>query len=784
LRRRSLNAIAAAIMLTAVCGVLAPIRIASAVASPETHTLAAGHSHSLVVKDDHTLWTFGGNYSGQLGTTTNAFTHLVNSTPTQVLSGVIAVAAGGDSSFALDDAHNLWAFGDNSFGKLGDGTTAASAVPHVVLTNVVSFASGDYHTAAVKDDGTLWTFGLNNKGQLGYAEDPGDTFPPPPHSTPQQVLSGVASVSVGAYFTMALKTDGTLWTFGANDCGQLGLNSSWDYGPHSTPEQALAGVVSIAAGDNFSLVIKDDGGLWGFGSSLQGQLGEQGYRSANPDPVEIMQDVAHVSAGYNFTLAVKTDGTVWSFGDNYHGQLGRESHTDSPPANVTPTQMMTAGTKSAAGGSFSLVQRDGGDVLTFGDNFYGELGRTTNEGLAKQTPATAMNVSLIPPTYAPLVPARLMDTRVPASATVDGLFAAIGIRSSNVVTELQISGRGGIDVDAEAVALNVTVTGATADGYVTVYPCGSTKPNSSNLNFVAGGTIPNLVIAKIGTNGKVCIETSAATHIIADVNGFYPKTSTFEPLRPARLIDTRVPSSGTVDGLFQAIGIRTNNVVTELQVAGRGQVAVDADAVVLNVTATGALGPGYVTVYPCGTTKPNASSLNFVAGDTIPNVVIAKIGTGGKVCIETSAATHIIADVNGFYPADSTFTALAPKRLLDSRVPSSGTDDGLFQAIGIRPNNVVTELQITGRGGVPSWAESVVLNVTVTGALAAGFVTVYPCGSTKPNASNLNFVIGDTIPNLVISKIGTAGRVCIETSAATHIIADVNGFYANPDDAP
>ena len=117
---------------------------------------------------------------------------------------------------------------------------------------------------------------------------------------------------------------------------------------------------------------------------------------------------------------------------------------------------------------------------------------------------------------------------------------------------------------------------------------------------------------------------------------------------PARLLESRSGLS-TVDGLFNEIGLRATGTVTELQVAGRGGIAIDASAAVLNVTVTEAAGPGFITVWPCGQAQPLASNLNYVAGSTIPNAVVTKIGQDGKVCLFNSAATHLIVDANGYF---------------------------------------------------------------------------------------------------------------------------------------
>jgi len=383
--------------------------------------------------------------------------------------------------------------------------------------------------------------------------------------------------------------------------------------------------------------------------------------------------------------------------------------------------------------------------------------------------------------FAPLSPARLMETRAGEPTTVDGQFWEIGERAAGTVTELTVAGRGGVASDADAVVMNIAVTSTKGGGFVTAYPCGTTRPNASNLNYERKSqTIANAVTAKIGTGGKVCLYTSTATHIIVDVNGYYPAASGFVALSPARLMETRAGEPTTVDGQLWEIGERAAGTVTELTVAGRGGVASDADAVVMNIAVTSTKGGGFVTAYPCGTTRPNASNLNYERkSQTIANAVTAKIGTGGKVCLYTSTATHIIVDVNGYYPAASAFVALSPARLLETRAGQPTTVDGKFWEIGERAAGTVTELTVAGRGGVASDADAVVMNIAVTSTKGGGFVTAYPCGTTRPNASNLNYERkSQTIANAVTAKIGTGGKVCLYTSAATHIIVDVNGYYA------
>ncbi len=384
-----------------------------------------------------------------------------------------------------------------------------------------------------------------------------------------------------------------------------------------------------------------------------------------------------------------------------------------------------------------------------------------------------VNSVAVPVEYAALQGGRLADTR-PDGKTTDGQFAGIGIRSAGSTLELTIAGRGDVATDATAVELNVTAVGATGDGFVTVFPCGSDRPTASNLNFTANSVVPNAVIAKIGTGGTVCLFVSAATHLVVDVNGYFPPSTALHSFNPARVLETR-SRLPTIDGQQQGIGALVGGSVTAVQIGGRASVPTDATAAVLNVTVTEAAGSGFATVYPCGAPIPTASNINFVAGATVANMVVSKLGEGGAVCVFTNQGTHLVVDVSGYFPLGSSYHPLVPARLVETR-PGETTIDGQFLGAGLREAGEVTELTVTTRGGVPVGASSVVLNVTVTGPTAAGFVTVYPCGIPTPLASNLNFEPGQTVANADIVKVGSDGKVCLFNSNPTHLVVDVNGY--------
>jgi hypothetical protein len=217
-----------------------------------------------------------------------------------------------------------------------------------------------------------------------------------------------------------------------------------------------------------------------------------------------------------------------------------------------------------------------------------------------------------------------------------------------------------------------------------------------------------------------------------------------------------------------------------LQVAGRGGVpAVGVSAVVLNVTVTGPALGGWVTAWPSGQAMPLASNLNYDAGATVPNLVTVKLGAGGAVDLFASGGpVDLIADVEGWFGADGApggagFTSVVPARVLDTRL-GIGAPAAKVGAGGVVP------LVVTGQGGVPATGVSaVVLNVTVTGALSGGWVTAWPAGVAMPVASNLNYVAGQTVPNLVVVDVGAGGVVDLFSSGGpVDLVADVAGWYS------
>jgi uncharacterized protein (DUF1501 family) len=239
----------------------------------------------------------------------------------------------------------------------------------------------------------------------------------------------------------------------------------------------------------------------------------------------------------------------------------------------------------------------------------------------------------------PLVPARLLDTR-------DGTGAPKARLRGGSVIELQVTGRGGVPAsDVSAVVLNLGSVAPTARGFLTMWPTGERRPEISNLNYVPGMNIPNLVMCKVGRGGKVSLYASSGVlDVIADVVGCYCTTGArLVSIPPSRLLDTR-----------QGLGAPQRKVggpgEIVVQVGGKSGVPAAAKAVVVNVTAVGAGANTFVTVYPDGASRPTASSLNVTAGHTASNLVLAKLGAGGRIRMFNKAGSiDLVADVTGYF---------------------------------------------------------------------------------------------------------------------------------------
>jgi alpha-tubulin suppressor-like RCC1 family protein len=347
---------------------------------------AGGYGHSVVLKTDGSVWAWGADTFGQLG---DGDTNLNHTTSSAVpgLNGVAALAAGYWHTVALKSDGSVWTWGGNNRWQLGYSGITAQSTPTAVpgLSGVIAIAAGAWHTVALKADGSVWTWGGNGQGQLG-------DWSLTDHYAPTAVpgLSGVIAIAAGELHTIALKGDGSVWAWGDNDSGQLGDGS---YTSQSAPAAVpgLTGVIAIAGGKAHTVALKADGSVRAWGANDSGQLGD-GVFTDRTTPVAVpgLRGVVAIAAGYYHTVAIKADGSVWSWGGNYNGQLGDGGFTtQTMPVAVPALRGVVA---ISAGYFHSLALKPDGSVGAWGRNGSGQLGDGT---LAQRTsPVLVVNLSV------------------------------------------------------------------------------------------------------------------------------------------------------------------------------------------------------------------------------------------------------------------------------------------------------------------------------------------------------------------------------------------------------
>lgn len=700
--------------------------------------VAAGADHTCVIRDDGQVMCWGYGFSGALG---YGITGVIGDNETPASIGTVSlgpgrtavdIAAGGAHTCAVLDNGDVRCWGSNTYGQLGNGLgTAAvgddelpSSVPPVSLgagRRAVAVAAGNQHTCVILDDGTVRCWGKGDQGTLGlpgFSANLGDNDVP----SSQAVVSigagrRAAAITAGGAHTCVILDDGRVRCWGRNVEGQLGIASTATIGDDEAP----------SAGPLVSLPLSIpvvSGGV---------DAPEAAISILTPRAISL-------DAGNGHTCAVTNAGLVSCWGSGGGGQLGY-GNTATVGDNETPASVGSVdlgssrrGSVVAAGSGHTCVVRDDASLQCWGVGQVGELGYGSTANIGDdEKPSTVGAVSL----GGPVAPTAAFSVAPSAEATSTGALVSWGAPTSLVTVSA------------------ITVRASTGQTR-------SVPADALSATFALPAGVP--------VSFTVELSTSAGT-LSATTGTVVPGTNRFVPLSPARILDTRI-GVGANAAIVPAQG------EVALRVAGEGGVPdTGVTAVVMNVTVTEAAGPGFVTAYPSGGTRPLASNLNVErAGQTIPNLVTVAVGADGMVNLFTSNATHLIADVAGYYEvapvavAAGRFVPVDPARVLDTRLDAAG-------AIG---TGEAREVTVAGLGGVPAaGAAAVVLNVTATEASAAGYLTVFPTGDTRPTVSNLNVGPGQTIANQVVVPIGSAGKVSIFAFARAHVIVDVAGWITD-----
>lgn len=386
-----------------------------------TPQVASADYHAAAIKTDGSLWAWGSNDYGQLGdgTTTQRLS------PVLIGNGYSSIAIGPSHSLAIKADGSLWAWGNNVNGQLGDGTQTNQAqlnagtqtnqvIPKQIGAGYSAVSTGFTFSVGIKNDGSLWTWGSTSE-TVGSAIQT-------VHLLPIQIGSGFTAVSAGNYHALGLKADGTLWAWGSNDTGQLGdgtrINSA-------IPVQVGTGYQAIAAGEYYSVALKTDGSLWEWGDNIHGELGN-GTNNPRNAPILVGTGYSAIAVASYQVTALKTDGSLWAWGQNAGGQLG-----DGTIIDRYKPELIGAGftlLHTSGGNAYTLAVKADGSVWGWGWNGLGLLGDGTT--VDKLTPeATGFNLNAGTPFTAqaaavgPLTQQSLSVTLTPATSDVGQIGA-------------------------------------------------------------------------------------------------------------------------------------------------------------------------------------------------------------------------------------------------------------------------------------------------------------------------------------------------------------------------
>jgi streptogramin lyase len=816
---------AAAALVSSSAGLILPAGGALAAVGDITEyavPTAASHPESIVSGPDGNLWftEFDGNKIGRV-------------TPSGMFSEyAVPTAASGPAAITSGPDGNLW-FTENSIGKIGRITTGgvvtefpiptASSYPYGITSgpdgNLWFVEYGSSKIARMTTVGSVTEFQVANHNPGGFGDQLlGITAGPDGNLwfteggasmigriTPSGVLTEYTLPSGnGAHEGITAGPDGNLWFTGGGDVFHAGAIG------RVTPAGAITMYPTAIGSVPLGITTGPDGNLW-FTESKTNMV-------AKITPSGVITEYALPTPGGDslhlgpYGIATGLDGNVWftEYQQNKVAKIVVGAPTPvspSQPLNVTAlggeasatvywSPPASRGTSVVSG--YTVTSSPGGITATTS----GSVATATVTGLSDGTSytftVTATNLAGTGPPSAPsnavtpgrgqyhsLPPLRILDTR---NGTGGVPVAPLGANSS---MNAQITGLGGVPISGvAAVILNVTVTNTTAGSYLTVWPTGVPQPLASNLNFVGGVSVPNLVEVAVGINGQVSVYNAyGTTDVIFDVAGYVATPTAVagpdglnNPVVPFRLLDTR-DGTGLPLGAPAPVGPNQMIAVKVAGVMGSNVPATGVSAVVLNVTVTNPTGGSYLTVFPAGDSKPLVSNLNFFAGQTVPNRVIVKVGTGGQVNIYNAYGTvDVLADVGGWFTdgvtttTGSRYVGVIPARILDTR---DGTG-GVSAPVGA---NAFIPVTVAGRGNVPAMTattppSAVVLNVTVTNPTVGGYLTAWPDGASRPLASDLNYGPGVTVPNLVVVKLGSNGMIDLYNAyGSVDVIIDVVGWY-------
>lgn len=541
--------------------------------------------------------------------------------------------------------------------------------------------------------------------------------------SPAPISGIVKAIALGGQGACALRTTGTVTCWG----GEF-LSPSEDivFGPDSTGSMAIVTAVAMAENHSCVQLSTYEVRCWGDTSILAGSSKDVSVPfvelpETRIDSGPVNGSVTSQTATFAFTATPAPGATFLC-------------HLDNNPdvGCISPvTYTLPVGSHSFAVSASNAIGPD-------------------------PTPAIrTWTVDVAGDSYAGVAPQRLLDTRGgPLLAPAQ-------------ISNLTVTGVAGVPANATSVALNVVAVSPAASGHLRVYPTGSSLPTASVLNFAAGKNVPNHVIVKVGTSGQVSIYAGGSTHVIVDVVGYFfndDSLAQFVPvLNPTKIFEGGLDGTTSMDVEVVGLGGLPGNAGSPNPI----------ELVAVNIAALTPQATGHLRVWTTGEPMPNSSTHNFVAGDSRMNLVLVRPNVSGRISIYNASGaplTVTVYPVGVFRRGGLGFMPTAPQRTLDTRTLITGPV----------PANGFIVAQVRGFGAVPNSpaVKAVAVNIAAVAPQALGTVNVGPSGTT-PTLPTFTHPANENVANLALVRVGQDGyiRLVNNSSAPTHVIVDINGYF-------
>ncbi len=793
----------------------APIILEGSITMPNAFHLAGTSSICSGILCDGSS-SFTPSVPGGADTVSGTVTLTDNTSVSAVTSAILAITGTISSSYNLTTSGNVVVSGDNTHSYTGAATVAEGTLD---VTGSIGSSSGLTVEGGATLEGTGTVPGITTSGCSTSSLCtiyPGD-------APGVLTSSGVVNLSISGS-TLELDLSSTspstyseLVANGGNISGaNLDITSaaSAAYGTtytilKDTSSSAFSGELSyggssLTQGETFSVAgrkfqISYTGGSSGHDVTLTDVTNPPPPPPPAPSITSISPSTGSTNGGTTVTI---TGDNLSGVAYVYFGSVAATSFNVVSPAEI----QAVSPAESASTVNITVTTPGGTSPVTSADQFTYVKPVATITGDA----------------YTAINPARLADTRC-SESPAPSYCAAENLPSANAnltsiaaggTENITVTGVDSIPITATAVVINVTAVNMTANGYLSIYPEGSTSPVVSSLNWTAtSAMVTNLVTVPVNTtNGEITIENGGkegTVYFVVDIEGYYaPPGSTpaglYNPVAPTRIADTRCSESPLPPNITSSYCASLPSANSPLSTIGAGQTenvtvigvggipTSGVSAVVLNLTAIGHTKSGYLTAYPTGTTKALVSTVNFNEAQTVPNRVIVKVGANGEISIyNNSGNTNFTVDVTGYYTdgasssqTGSLFNPVTPARILDTRCselpqPSYCASENLPSSnatlSAIQAGKSIT-IQVAGEANIPSDATAVVGNLTATGSSGGGYLTIYS-GSTAATTSDVNFATGTAVANMVISELNFSGQLNIEASATVNALFDISGWF-------